>query len=498
MDVVMSSVLQLFTPVPIMLMLFGCVVGIIFGAIPGLSGMLGVTLLLPVTFGMTPVNGYALLISVWVGGVSGAFISATLIGIPGSTSSIATCYDAYPMCKKGQVVKALGAGVTGSFIGTFFSVLIAAFLSPIIADLALKLGPWEYFSLCLCAIVLVVALSKGNLFKGLAAASIGLLIRSVGYSPIDAYKRFTFGNFNLMGGIDIIALVLGMFALRMITSEFAKGGNPMPEMENRKIKGIGVTIKDFVDNAANIIRSFLIGLWIGFLPGMGSGLSNMVAYAQAKSSSKHPEEFGKGCVDGVFASEVSNNASVGGAVIPMVALGIPGDSTTAILLGGLVIHGIEPGPLLFDQHPDFVYMLFGAILLSAVIVLIIELFTMPLYPKILQIPYHYLYPALLVICIVGAFTSTNTLFNCGMMLAMAALGIFMDIFKLPVSPLLLAFILGQMLEVNLRKGLTYSNDGFITFLTRPVSAAFLLIAVGTVVWPFISKYIKRGKNTISE
>ena len=491
MDIVVSSVLQLFTPVPLLLMLFGCVVGIIFGAIPGLSGMLGVALLLPVSFGMTPVNGFSLLISVWIGGVSGAFISATLIGIPGSTSSIATCYDAYPMCKKGQVVKALGAGVIGSFIGTFFSTLIAAFLSPVIADLALKLGPWEYFSLCLCAIVLVVALSKGNLFKGLASASIGILIRSVGYAPIDAYKRFTFGNYNLMGGIDIIALVLGVFAVRMITSDYAKGGNPMPDMEKHSFKGIGLTIQDFIDNAVNIVRSFFIGLWIGFLPGMGSGLSNMIAYAQAKSSSKHPEKFGQGCVDGVFASEVSNNASVGGAVIPMVALGIPGDSTTAILLGGLVIHGIEPGPLLFDQHPDFVYMLFGAVLLSAIIVLIIELFTMPLYPKVLQIPYHYLYPALLIICMVGAFTSTNTLFNCGMMLAMAALGIFMDVFKLPVSPMLLAFILGQMLEINLRKGLTYSSDGFITFVTRPVSCAFLLIALATVLWPLI----KREKRT---
>ncbi len=485
MSTIGTAFMSLMTPVAIGLMLFGCVVGIIFGAIPGLSGMLGVALLLPVTFGMTEANGFALLLSVWVGGVSGAFISATLLGIPGSTSSIATCYDAYPMCRKGQVVKALKAGILGSFIGTFFSVIIATFLSPPIAHLAVKLGPWEYFSLCTCAIVLVVGLSQGDTVRGLASAFIGLLLCSVGFSPIDAYRRFTFDNYNLLGGIDTIALVLGMFAIRLIASDFSKGGLKPPEMEKVDIRGAGITLQEWKDNLVNIIRSFFIGLWIGFLPGMGSGLSNMVAYAQAKSSSKHPERFGQGCIDGVFASEVSNNASVGGAVIPMVALGIPGDSTTAILLGGLVIHGIEPGPLLFDQHGTFVYMVFIAILLSAIMVLIIELLTMRFYPKVLTIPYHYLYPALLVIAFIGSFTSTNTLFNCGVMLVMAALGMLMDYFRLPISPLLLAYILGSMLEQNLRKGLTYTSEGFITFLTRPVSAIFLLIAVATLVAPLL-------------
>lgn len=482
-----SAFMALMTPTAWALMLFGNVVGIIFGAIPGLSGMLGVALMLPITFGMSEANGFALLLSVWIGGVSGAFISATLLGIPGSTSSIATCYDAYPMCKKGQVVKALQAGILGSFIGTFFSVIIAMFLSPPIAHLALKLGPWEYFSLCTCAIVLVVGLSAGDTARGLASACIGILLCSVGFSPIDAYQRFTFGNYNLLGGIDTIALVLGMFAIRLIVTDFGKGGLDTSGMAKVDFRSQGLTLRDWKNNIVNIIRSFLFGLWIGFLPGMGSGLSNMVAYAQAKSSSKHPEEFGKGIVDGVFASEVSNNASVGGAVIPMVALGIPGDSTTAILLGGLVIHGIEPGPLLFDQHGEFVYMVFEAILLSAVIVLIIELLTMRFYPNILSIPYHYLYPALLIIAFVGSFTSTNTLFNCGVMLAMAALSMVMDYFRLPVSPLLLAYILGSMLEQNLRKGLTYTTDGFVTFLTRPVSLLFLVIAVLSVVIPLIKK-----------
>lgn len=476
-----------------LLMVFGCSVGIVFGAIPGLSALLGVTLLLPVSFGMAPVSGFALLISVWVGGVSGAFIASTLLGIPGSTASIATCYDAYPLAQKGKAVKALGAGIIGSFLGTLFSVIVATFLSPIIADLAVKLGPWEYFSLCFCAIILVVSLSKGDIFKGLASASIGLLLCSVGIAPIDGYKRFIFGNYNLMGGINIIALVMGLYAIRLIVNDFGKGGVETPNLDCLKEKGIGITLKELKENTVNIIRSFLIGLWIGFLPGMGAGLSNMIAYAQAKSSSKHPEKFGTGCVDGVLASEVANNASVGGAVIPMIALGIPGDSTTAILLGGLIIHGIEPGPLLFSHNPVFVYTVFLAIAFSSIITLLLQLFNIKRLPKILMTPYHYLYPGLLIICFVGAFTGTNTLFNCVMMLFMAGLGIFMDIFKLPISPLILSFILGPMLEINLRKGLTYTDQGFVAFLTRPVSAIFLLIAVLSLIIPEMKNRRKTNK-----
>lgn len=489
-----TAFLGLMTVKAIALMLFGCTVGIIFGAIPGLSALLGVTLLLPVSFGMLPVNGFALLISVWVGGVSGAFISATLLGIPGSTASIATCYDAYPMAQNGQAVKALGAGIIASFLGTFASVIIATFLSPLIADLAVKLGPWEYFSLCLCAIILVVSLSKGNVFKGLASASMGLLLCSVGIAPIDGFRRFTFGNYNLTGGINIIALVMGFYAIRLIVNDYAVGGVETPNLDCTLEKGIGITFKELKDNIVNLIRSFFIGLWIGFLPGMGAGLSNMIAYAQAKSSSKHPDKFGTGYVDGVLASEVANNASVGGAVIPMIALGIPGDSTTAVLLGGLIIHGIEPGPLLFKNNPVFVYTIFWAIALSAIITLLLQLFNIKRFPKILMTPYHYLYPGLIIICFVGAFTGTNTLFSCGIMLFVAALGIFMDIFKMPISPLILAFILGPMLEINLRKGLTYTNKGFSVFLTRPVSAAFLLIAVLSLILPEIQKRRKnRGK-----
>jgi putative tricarboxylic transport membrane protein len=324
MEMFVSSLVSLLSPGPFLLVLIASAVGIVLGAIPGLSGGLGVALMLPVTFGMDPHLGLAMLISIWVGSVSGAMVGSILLGIPGSPS--------------------------------------------VIADLALKLGPWEYFSLGFCAIALVAALSRENVFKGLAAAAIGLMLSSVGFAPIDGFPRFAFGNYYLNGGFDLSSLMLGLFAIKQIVSDYARGQKELPPVDMKNITGFGVSLREYLDNAVNLVRSFFIGLWIGFLPGMGAVLSNMVAYAQAKSSSKHPEKFGQGCVDGVFASEASNNASVGGSLIPMVALGIPGDGTTAILLGGLIIHGIQPGPLLFTNNPDIVFTLFATALFAATLV----------------------------------------------------------------------------------------------------------------------------------
>lgn len=494
MEIFMTVAQNLFSPICLIFMILGCIMGIIFGALPGLSGTVGVTLLLPMTFGMKAELGIALLISIWVGGVSGGFISATLLGIPGTTSCIATCFDAYPLCRQGKARKALMTGIIASFIGTFFSCIIAMVLCKYVAKIAMKLGPWEYFSLCLCAVVLVVSLSKGNIFKGLAGAAIGLLLACVGAAPVDAVERFTFGNYNLYGGIDSTGVMLGTFAIYLVVANFAKGEMSLQDKEAGSTGGEGLTLKEFKDNAVNMVRSFLIGLWIGFLPGMGAGLSNLVAYGQAKSASKTPEKFGKGCIDGVFATETSNNASVGGALIPMVSLGIPGDATTAVLLGGLTIHGLEPGPLLFQNNPVYVYVLFGAAIISAVMVLIMQMGGIRLFPKILKIPYHYLYPAILVLCYIGVYTASNTIFAMGVMLAMTAVAVFLEWADIPRTPFILAFILGGMLEKYMRRGISYSTTGLWAFVTRPLSCIFLLIALLSLIWPAVSDRLKASKK----
>lgn len=494
MEIVTTVLQNLFSPTCLVFMLLGCVMGIIFGALPGLSGTVGVTLLLPMTYSMSSELGIALLISIWIGGVSGGFISATLLGIPGTASCIATCFDAYPLSKQGKSRKALMTGIIASFIGTFFSCIIAMFLCRYVARIAMMLGPWEYFSLCLCAIVLVISLSKGNLFKGLAGAAIGLLLTCVGAAPVDAVPRFTFGNYNLYSGLNSTAIMLGIFAIYLVVINYAKGDTKLDVSKEEGVGGEGLTWKEFKSNTVNMIRSFLIGLWIGFLPGMGAGLSNMVAYGQAKSASKTPEKFGTGIIDGVFATETSNNASVGGALIPMISLGIPGDATTAVLLGALTIKGLEPGPLLFQNNPVYVYVLFGAAIISAIMVLVLQLGGIRLFPMILKIPYHYLYPAILVLCFIGAYSTSNTIFALGVMLIMTAIAVFLAWADIPTTPFILANILGGMLEKYLRRGLSYSTNGAVAFVTRPVSLIFLVVALVSLVWPTVSEKLKAGKG----
>ncbi|WP_316858732.1 tripartite tricarboxylate transporter permease [uncultured Cohaesibacter sp.] len=490
---ILASFGILLQPATFALITISTALGIVLGAIPGLSGGLGVALLLPLTFGMEPETGLAMLISIWVGGISGAMIGSILLGIPGSPSSIATTFDGYPMTRNGQAVKALGASITASFFSTVLSILIALVLSPLMARLALKMGPWEYFSLGFCAISLVAALARDGVFHGLAAAAFGLILASVGFAPIDGNPRFTFGNLYLNSGFDLVSVMLGLFAFKQIVVDFAKGEQQIPQVDSSDIRGFGVTLKEYKDNIWNIFRSFFIGLWIGFLPGMGSSLSNMVAYAQAKSASRHPEKFGKGCIDGVFASEASNNAAVGGSLIPMVALGIPGDGVTAILLGGLMIHGVQAGPLLFDNNPEIVYALFLTSLIAAVLVLIMQFWGMRLFPAILKIPYHYLYPAIIVLGFMGVFVGSSTAFNYILLLGFAGLGLVMDRFRLPVGPFLLAFILAPMLELNLRRGLTYTDDGILPFFTRPVSTLLLAAAFFSIVSPYLLPWLKARK-----
>ena len=385
---ILAALSTLLTPECILLCLMGCLIGLVLGAIPGLSGGMALTIMLPISFGMNSNVAIAMLISVWVGSCSGGFIGSVLLGIPGTASSLATCYDGFAMTKRGEVTRALSLGTVSNFFGTVPSILIAMVACPIISAFALKMGPWEYFALSLMAITLVVSLSKGNMLKGFIGAGLGLLATQVGNAPISSTPRFTFGSYNLTGGFNMIAVIVGLFACSMIMMDFAKGSTGAAGTFSGKIGKFKFPGKELASNIVNTIRSFLIGLGIGFLPGLGAGLSNIVAYAMAKSASKHPEEFGNGCPDGIIAPEVANNASIGGAIIPMISLGIPGDGTTALLLGGLIIHGIEAGPLLQKNHPVFVNMIFLAAVLGAILALIIEIISIRYFPLLLKAPFR--------------------------------------------------------------------------------------------------------------
>lgn len=490
----LQVITSLFTPVNLAFLIGGVIIGIIFGAIPGLGANTAITLLLPVSFAMDPTTAIIFMASIYCGGVSGGLISAILIGIPGTNANLATVYDGYKMAQNGQASKALGVGIFSSLIATFTSVLIAMLVCAPLARIAIKLGPWEYFSLCTAAIVLVVTISKGNMFSGLMAAGIGMACGCIGMAPVDAAIRYTFGILNLRSGVNLLAMCLGLFAVSDLVHNFARGKMQSPDIDTKGIKGIGISMKEYFSHGKTIGISYVLGLIIGFMPGMGAGLSNVVAYAVAKAKSKTPEKFGTGCVEGIIAPEIANNASIGGAIVPMIALGIPGDTTCALLISALMVHGIEAGPLLMTSNTALVYTFFGCLLLGCVITFACEWWGMRTFPYILKAPTHYLYTGIFLICIVGLYANTYSVFNCGMMIFMGALGLLMIYGNLPYAPFILGFILGPMMEKYLRQGLTYSSNGFMIFLERPVSLILLLIMAFSLFWPFIRDARARKKK----
>lgn len=490
---VVQSLQALLDPLVMILMLGGSLLGVIFGAIPGLSGPMCLMLMLPITYSMNPNMAIAFLMSIYIGGISGGCIGSILIGVPGQASSLATTYDGYAMTKKGECVRAMSAAVVANFLGTVPSVLIASVASRALARVAVSIGPWEFFGLGVCAITLVIGLSKGDVLKGLIAAALGLAITCVGMAPIDGAQRFSYSNIYLLGGLPLTGVFMGIFVPRTLMLEFAKK-DPKDELEPAKISKFKWPKQDLLNNKLNILRSWFTGLWIGFLPGMGAALSNLTAYAQAKNASKHPEEFGTGIVDGVIAPEVANNASTGGAMIPLLSLGIPGDTSSAFLLGGLAIHGVITGPLLFTDYPVIGNIILLASMFAGIMIFIMEVVGMPLFPKLLKIPYHYLGATIFLFCIIGVYASANLVFDVWMFFIFSVIGIIVAYAELPTGPLALAFVLGKLLETNLRRGLQYSSTGFLIFFTRPISAILLLVAIGSVLYPLIKDMLKKRKE----
>lgn len=484
----------IFQPMNLLLALGGNAIGLIFGAIPGLSVSMALALFLPVSYVLDGFRGILFLGNMYVGAVSGGLFGSIMLGIPGTTSAVATTYDGYPMTRKGQVTKALGIGIVSSFIGTVGSVLCAMLFSPLISKVAVLMGPWELFSLCFCAIVLVVTISKGDMWNGLISALFGVIFACVGFSPIDGAKRFSFGIKAILGGINVTALILGLFALGTVITNYGQHKNTNPPVPKTEFKGLGISLKELVQNRILILRSFFIGLWIGFLPGMGGGLSNQVSYAMARSASKHPETFGKGNPEGVYATEVANNASIGGAIVPMITLGIPGDSPTTLILSALIVFGLEPGPMLMVNTPEYAYILYFAMILGAFLALGLSFGGMRAFPKILSIPYHYLFATVVLLCFTGAYSLSNSTAILMVCVALAVINVFFVYAGLPRAPFLLGFILSPMLESNLRKGLTYTDYGFAYFFMRPASCAFLLIAFISLFWPMVRERLDAKKK----
>ena len=487
-----NAFIGLMNPTSLILIVIGVGVGIVFGSIPGLSAAMAVALFLPVTFAMESHAAFVLLISLYIGGISGGLISAILLNIPGTSSSIATCFDGSPMAKKGEAAKALGVGVVFSFLGGLVSFLILMFVAPSVAQVTLKFSAIEYFGVCIFALSMIAVLAGGNMTKGLLSGCLGLALGCVGMAPIDGTPRFTFGNASLMAGFDTLPTLIGIFAIADIlcTAESMKGGK-LDTIPIKKVKGFGFTMQEFISWLPNFLRSSLIGTGIGILPGIGGSTSGMLSYVTAKNMSKHPEEFGKGCPDGVVATESANNATIGGAMIPLLVLGIPGDGVTAMMLGGFLIHGLSAGPLLFVKNGDVVYGIFAACIVCTLIMLVVEWTCIKGFVQVLKVPKHILLPLILVLCCVGAYATNNRIFDVQSILIFGLVGYIYHKFSLPTTPFVLCFLIGEMLETYLRRGIMQYKS-FSAFFARPIFDVFFFIAIGVLVWT-VTKELKAYK-----
>ena len=444
---VLEAFTLVFQPMCLLLILIGVIVGIIFGSIPGLSATMAVVLFLPMSFGMTPMNGISLLVGLYLGGISGGLISAILLKIPGTPSSISTVFDGGPMADKGEAGKALGVGILYSFIGGMISIFALMFISPYLAAVTLKFTPVEYFSIAIFSLTIIASLSGNSLINGLIAGLFGIALSMVGMAPIDALTRFTFGQYQLLSGFDIVVILIGVFAV----TDIIKAGFDRKHLADKmsktsyELKGFGISLKEFKEQFVNMIRS----------------------------------------------------AVIGGSLIPLLTMGIPGNTVTAIFLGGLTIHGISPGPLIFQKSGKFVYGIFLALIVANIFMLIFERAGLRIFVKLLDIPKHLLLPIIMVCCVVGAYSSNSRIYDVWCVLGFGLLGILFKKLKIPTTPLIIGFILGSMAEENLRRALQASAGNWSVFVTRPISLAFLLIAAFSVLMTF-RKQMKQKAAPVEE
>ena len=489
-----AAFVRICTPQSLLMMIAGVAIGIVFGSIPGLSASMAVALMLPLTFSMTASLGMNTLVAVYIGGISGGLISAILLNMPGTASSIATTFDGVPMAKKGEAMKALGYGIVFSALGSIFSFIVLTFFAPTLADIALKFTPAENFGICFFALTMVAILSSGNMVRGILAGLLGLVFTLCGLAPIDGTPRFTFNIPELRAGFDQLPTLIGIFAIADIlkTAESMGDGSEMEAIPVQQVKGFGFSVQEFVAQLPNALRSALIGTGIGILPGIGGSTSGMMSYMAAKNMSKHPEEFGKGCPDGIVATETANNATIGGAMIPLLVLGIPGDGVTAMMLGGFLIHGLSAGPLLFVNNADVVYGIFAACMLCTVIMLVVEWTCIKGFIQVLKVPKHILLPLILVLCCVGAYATNNRIFDVQSVLVFGIVGYLYHKFSLPTTPFVLCFLVGEMVETYLRRGIMQYGS-FFAFFKRPIFDVFFFVAIAVLAWS-IFKEVKASRD----
>jgi len=474
---------------PIMMMFIGVIVGIMVGVLPGLSPSIGVALMLPVTFGLDPISALVLLVSVYLSSNYGGSITAIAINTPGTPGAVATTFDGYELTKKGKPLHALITSLTASTIGGLVGTIILILFSVPLASLALSFESYEYFALGVFGLTIISSLAGKSPLKGFISSGIGLLLITVGFDTQLPFSRFSMGIPDLADGIEFIPALIGLFALGEIFFSIEKGDNLKVEKTTEVDLSKTLPIKQLYKLKALILKSSVIGTLVGCIPGAGGTIATFIAYDNAKSSSKHPEEFGKGSLEGVAAPEAANNGSVGGALVPLLTLGIPGSASTAVLIGALMIHKLNPGPELFNKEPGLVYGIFISLFFANIFMFFVGLMGNKLWIKIIAAPKSLLYPLILALSFIGSYFIQNSVFDVGICIAFGILGWLLKRGDFPTAPVILGLILGKMIEENLR--LSLIKGDWIDFVTRPGSLIIIILALVSFFLPHIKRRLKK-------
>ena len=473
--------------------LLGTAIGIVIGALPGLGSVLAITMALPLTFVLAKEASISLILGLYCGSVYGGSISAILINTPGTPQSAATIFDGYPMAKKGQADLALGWATTASTIGGLVSTAILIVAAPLLAKIGLKFGPIEYFALGIFALTCIVSVSRENMAKGILAGLGGLFVAVIGQDQLTGDVRFDFDSFELSAGIGLVPFLVGIFALSEVfarISEITFGKTDV-------IIRAGFKIPSFLElwsRRAVIIKSSLIGTWVGSLPGVGATTASMVSYAEAKRSSRNREMFGTGEPDGVIASEAANNAVTSGALVPTLALGVPGDPITAVMLGALTIQGVTPGPRLFVDSGDIVFYIFFTMILANIVMFVCGAIMAPLFSRILKLSEAILMPCIVALVALGVYCINFNSFDLLVAFGSGLVGFILRYNDFPLAPVVIGYVLSPMIEISLRQGLILTDENFLKFFMRPIALMLFILTLLILFWPIFKKHILKRQN----
>ena len=478
------------SPFNIMLMLIGIILGVIIGVLPGLGGANGIAILLPLTFTMPPTSAIIMLSCIYWGALFGGAITSILFNIPGEPWSVATTFDGYPMAQEGKAGEALTGAFTSSFIGAFFAIVMITFLAPLVAKFALQFGPPEFFAVYLLTFCSFVGMNKGSPFKVISAMMLGFALAAVGMDTVTGQLRLTFGSTELMRGFDFLIAVIGLFGIGEILQSMEEGLSFSGKSAKIRAKVVFETWAKLPKYWATSLRSCLIGCWMGITPG-GATPASFMSYGVAKQMSKNKDRFGKGEMEGIVAPETAAHAAGTAALLPMLSLGIPGSPTAAVLLGGLLIWGLQPGPLLFVEKPDFVWGLIASMYLGNIAGLFVVLTCVPIFASILRIPFSIIAPVIIVVCAVGAFTVHNAMFDVWLMLGFGVLGYLFKKLDYPMAPMVLALVLGDRAEDSFRQAMLLSQGSLDIFFSNYLVGSITALAIILLLWPMLSKLMAK-------